>query len=731
MHKEVIGLGILTKIFDFFKPRAAPDIEKDSAPVVSYAESPPLYPFEQFTLSTDRISIIRDVRKLVKEETRFKMTNMRLAADATKGGFKILVQGSQAYKQHMRRLGRSINTRVPGANRAQQIIDDFLRRTKLQAKAESHARALTTDGDLFLNPVVDLGAGLILDIRRAPALTVKRNSDEYGEFPDVERAFSQIDPKTQIHTLLEVGPPKVSRIDFALYQMNHTRWLEDETELYGRSHYASARSTYHVLKKMEWAAAIRREYRSVMKYNHKLPDNTQPAQVEEYMRKNRLIDDKGRPTRNAHLLTDFVGTVDVKAVDGDGKLGEMDDIKYFDDLLWVDLGVPKALLTSGKDVNRDVLKVQYPSYLKLLDSITDKLEYGDSGAFSGYRALVDLQLLLQGINPDSIVYDIVWSRKVAETANERMEFVQAGRGKGGGDVLFTRAKAIQLIAEDADIEDPLEMAAQVEEELAQTSQVKKSSKIEEESITDVMEEDRERFGTIENQAQKATLDFFKKVYRSMLDNQNEIIDAVLLDDSDDDDDDSDDGDNDDSFDEAWDENEDAYRTRLVKLMTKVGILGAEKAKELIEDLEEDNQGDNPAKLKISIVRQDIYDDLLNRSSERIVRIKETTRKKIREILAEGFDENIGWAELMKRIEPIIIDPVRAEMIARTELSWSYLEMQKRVYKNAGFEKIEWHTVVDQRTCGICRERNGKVYPIDDHPPAPAHPRCRCSFLPAE
>jgi len=32
-------------------------------------------------------------------------------------------------------------------------------------------------------------------------------------------------------------------------------------------------------------------------------------------------------------------------------------------------------------------------------------------------------------------------------------------------------------------------------------------------------------------------------------------------------------------------------------------------------------------------------------------------------------------------------------------------------------------------CDICSPRDGVVYPIDDHPYAPSHPRCRCTFVP--
>lgn len=50
------------------------------------------------------------------------------------------------------------------------------------------------------------------------------------------------------------------------------------------------------------------------------------------------------------------------------------------------------------------------------------------------------------------------------------------------------------------------------------------------------------------------------------------------------------------------------------------------------------------------------------------------------------------------------------------------------YEKMGVERVEWHTNVDGRECKTCRERNGKIYPIDDVPPKP-HRNCRCRLTP--
>ena len=56
------------------------------------------------------------------------------------------------------------------------------------------------------------------------------------------------------------------------------------------------------------------------------------------------------------------------------------------------------------------------------------------------------------------------------------------------------------------------------------------------------------------------------------------------------------------------------------------------------------------------------------------------------------------------------------------------EATLETYEKMGVKRVEWHTNVDGRECKTCRERNGKIYPIDDVPPKP-HRNCRCRLAP--
>ena len=50
------------------------------------------------------------------------------------------------------------------------------------------------------------------------------------------------------------------------------------------------------------------------------------------------------------------------------------------------------------------------------------------------------------------------------------------------------------------------------------------------------------------------------------------------------------------------------------------------------------------------------------------------------------------------------------------------------FSDCGVEKVKWIATIDERTCKTCRDRNGKIYPIDKVPDKP-HYNCRCYLLP--
>lgn len=52
------------------------------------------------------------------------------------------------------------------------------------------------------------------------------------------------------------------------------------------------------------------------------------------------------------------------------------------------------------------------------------------------------------------------------------------------------------------------------------------------------------------------------------------------------------------------------------------------------------------------------------------------------------------------------------------------EATVKAFRDAGVERVRWITERDSKVCEKCRERDGKIYPINAIPPK-THWRCRC------
>ncbi len=701
--------------------------KKDNKQSISFVEVPTQYETELFRIAQDRYHIIKEVNELCGEngDIRFQRANALIAEDATKGGFSIIVNASTKDKKRKQKQLKQTTEISTESEKVQKIVDDFLERTRLHILCTEHARALLREGDLFLNVIVDKKSGLITEIKRAPALTMKRNVDEYGNFIDNKKAFSQIDT-SQIYQMAGESAPEASRKDFALYQINHIRWLCDETKIYGTSQYAVARKCYKILSKMEEALAYRRIYRSVSKRSHKL-ETTDIAEIEDYKRANAMVDENGIPTQNAHMLTDYIGNVEVSALHDEANLDEIKDVEMIENMLWINLLVPKAIITGGQGINRDVLKVQYPHYLQTLENITDRLEYGDNSIYSGYRAIIDLQLLLQGINPENISYDIVWSRKTEESTAERVESIQNALAKGGGKQLISHEKAIQLVADDFDIEDPSVMYQKIleendtqqneiekgkqqkellpEKEKQQQKEIKKKNIIsEEEALTDEHEKDFEEIERLAKEFCQKWKSFFSRVWEEVKESTEENIENNIK--------------------KAWQKQDKDFYIHYIK---KAYDLGEKRAQNMVEQVLQDDI--LPPENGIGIEKEDIQEELLNNSLLRVSKMEQTTIEEIRKILAKGYEQGESWKEQKKKIENKIKNSVRAEMIAITELGHAYNTSTKNTYRGAGASKVAWHASLDLKTCDGCRALHGQVFDIDKAPDNPLHPRCRCTWLP--
>jgi SPP1 gp7 family putative phage head morphogenesis protein len=58
------------------------------------------------------------------------------------------------------------------------------------------------------------------------------------------------------------------------------------------------------------------------------------------------------------------------------------------------------------------------------------------------------------------------------------------------------------------------------------------------------------------------------------------------------------------------------------------------------------------------------------------------------------------------------------------------EATLQAYKDMGVKKVQWKSVIDKRTCKVCRERHNKIYKISEVP-RKTHYNCRCYLEPVK
>lgn len=370
--------------------------------------------------------MVVDARRMYDEDPRVRSIIQTLARDAVKSGFELHVEG-------------------PRADAARDLAETCLDRLNVYSRIDDWVRLTLRDGDSFLE-VAAGRQGDLVHVSRKPTLEMVRWSDERNEFRDPARAFYWMD------RLFAADTPPPGATFFAKWQMVQASWDNDEGSRYGRPLFSAARKSYKRMTEGELDIAIRRKTRAGVKYVHSLEDASE-ADIEAYRQRNRAVLDDPFAA-----VADFFSNrrTAIQAIQGDARLGEIEDVMHHIRTFWLASPVPMSLLGYGHDLNRDVLEEQETQYRRGLEQVTQWV----TGHF--VQPLLERQWLLKGIWPASLKWHVEWAGKEPATTQNIADVANAIVALRATNLL-TEATLLRLLSHvlpDFDVQAELEALAQ-------------------------------------------------------------------------------------------------------------------------------------------------------------------------------------------------------------------------------------------------------------------------------
>lgn len=721
--------------------------------------SPTLFDYDVFRINWEKVYLLQDIDQMIRSDTRLKRANHVFARTTIRRGLSVKASCSSSQALE---------------DKSQEIIDNFSDRIQLNSKLLPWARSLLKDGELFLNPVIDLTNNRIQDVKNLPAITMQRNENIEGRFEDIKDAFRQIDPVSrQILT------------NFPLYSINHIRHDHEAGQLYGNSKYLTCLPFWRKLNMTEEDLVVRRRTRAVPRRLHSVGTKDNPGnwdEVKKYKAENKLENPK-----IAAVTTDYFGNglTSITDLNGDADMDKIKDIEHLQEVYMIGTGVPLHILGFGQNVNRDIVEDQKSQFEEDTQELRDLLEYGDDAPFSGLRALYELELNLNGIDPSLIDLNFMWAENADDTVDRKVDRVLKLRS-AQPDPLISRRFGLEYVARDIGLENQDAIEAELEalkEEMDEEKQeqqtamatinpvmpakgpishstVSPAGKPADMPATDSIKPANplhsKEIGAMEKRLADEIRLFFKAVLKQMKKDGleaklNEIHvlkpmhDSVIpielseltlaLE--------HEDGGctcshcmtdktikvkvpelvdqkvlN--TFNKAWKATEDdgtvSFQKSLTSAYQAAGIFAFAGVKE-----------QSNVAISFDFTHSGVKEDLEQNAGTRIKSIEETTQQLLAKQLSQAYENGENTTQMMDRIQSVMdIPDWRAEMIARTEISMAYNAANMDAYKQAGVAKVRYLAVMDNRTCPTCAADNDTVFDINDVPGLPRHPRCRCT-----
>ncbi len=139
----------------------------------------------------------------------------------------------------------------------------------------------------------------------------------------------------------------------------------------------------------------------------------------------------------------------------------------------------------------------------------------------------------------------------------------------------------------------------------------------------------------------------------------------------------------------------------------------------------------------SLLRQEFVDAAINtpidgaRFSDRIWKNSNTLANRVYNDILQGVKSGESPEKIARRIKKDFGSTAyEAKRLVNTEMARVASEAALEVYRNSGVvQKVMWMATLEANTCDYCGNMDGKKFEIDDIPKIPAHPNCRCCYVP--
>ena len=326
--------------------------------------------YERLKADTERSAVIKTCRQMYKTDPRVKKALRTYATDLVRAGFFVKTADAAALE-----VSQALITRLGLGKKLQDVV-----------------RLTGRDGDSFYEVVVDENMDISL-LSRKPTLRMRRNSNNYDQFDNPQKAFWMAP-----QMWMSAEPPK-DAVWFAKWQVLHPRWDHDEEDRYGTPMWASATGAFKRVSEGEVDISVRRKVRAGAILHHVVEGS--PADLEAYKETNKAAENNPfAAVRNYY--TNKPGSITM--IQGDAHLSEIDDIVHHIETMYFASPTPMELIGYGSGLNRDVLGEKKAEY-------EETLEDGREWLTEDFvKPLVELQWMLKGILPANLIYELVWRK---------------------------------------------------------------------------------------------------------------------------------------------------------------------------------------------------------------------------------------------------------------------------------------------------------------------------------